>query len=578
MQAGGLKGMSLKKSVQIICSAAVIAVNTGCAENNPFAGRERHQAPNGAGDVGVLVERAPASEIQSILEENPEAKVRVLNKEHGLYEIFGVSADAVRAKTTAVTSQNHFFKMIEPQTPGLFSISAPAGLKVDGLETCGDASPGPQAVMTIDSPLKDLNGATISPTQKIKVNSSNSRSHASVGGALKAVVVVIAPQLSAEGSRVIQSDSAEFTPDALGIYQVVVVVQDTRKSCAVDGVQFLVSDNKPFRGPQSEEVRGDFLNQMKHLDMVNAKEAWEISQGEGMTIAIIDSGVNYNHPTLAANIQLNSAEIPDNGRDDDGNGFKDDYVGYDFVNQDEFPYDDDGHGSHVSGLAASKHFGVAKRAKILAIKGLSGMGGDVGTISAALRYAVDRGARIVNMSLGGPSPLPHPAIVSAMRYAESKNVLVVISAGNGDPQTGLGFSIDDVPFYPAGLPQANILSVASFDKDNVLSTYSNFGQRNVDVVAPGGAMPSDPMFSATLENAQGALFAGMSGTSMAAPVVSGIAAQVWSLQPELTVGELKAILLKAGTAKPELARVTVSGRHINALQALNMAQGRNLLF
>jgi subtilisin family serine protease len=221
---------------------------------------------------------------------------------------------------------------------------------------------------------------------------------------------------------------------------------------------------------------------------------------------------------------------------------------------------------------------LAKKAKILAIKALSGIGGDVGTVAAAVRYAVDRGAKVINLSLGGPSPLPHPAIVSAMAYAASKNVLVIASAGNGDPQTGLGYSIDEIPFFPAALPDANLVSVASFDSKSVLSPYSNFGKTNVDVVAPGGNMPYDPMFSCAQENPRNALFVGMTGTSMAAPVVSGIAAQVISLRPRLTASEVKAILMSAGPQKPELAAVTGSGRHINALDALALTRERDVLF
>jgi len=557
--------------------SVVVVLLAGCGNKNPFAGRERHQAPRGPGDVGVLVERAPASEIQTLLKDYPEAQVRVLNKEHGLYEIFGIEQKDVQARVSGRTNANKYFRLIEPQTNGFMSIAAPEGMEVTGLERCKGGLPGPNALMTVAQPALALNGATLNLGQKIKVNTLASRANAVAPSALKSAVVIIAPSSSVEGSRVVNQSEVEFTPDALGTYQLVVVVQDSRGACAMDGAIFVVTANRPYTGPNAPEVRLN-VKQMTHLASVQAEESWELSQGEGVLIAVIDSGVNYNHPSLAPNIALNEKEIPGNGIDDDGNGFVDDVLGFDFVNNDEFPFDDDGHGSHVAGLAAGKQFGLAKRAKILPIKALNGIGGDVGTISAALRYAVDRGAKIINMSLGAPAPLPHPAIVSAMNYAESKGVLVVISAGNGDPQTGLGFSIDEIPFFPAGLANANIVSVASFDSGNVMSPYSNFGKKNVDVVAPGGFLPSDPMFSATLENPRKTAFVGLSGTSMAAPVVSGIAAQVLSFQPRISVTELKELLMKAGDLKPDLAQAVGSGRHINALKALELANERNVLF
>ncbi len=355
------------------------------------------------------------------------------------------------------------------------------------------------------------------------------------------------------------------------------MVQDSRDLCAIDAVRFIVTANRPYAGPVTKPINVN-LAQMKHLAAVNAQESWQVSNGEGVLIAVIDSGVNYNHPLLSTQIEINKNEIPGNKIDDDKNGRTDDVVGYDFVNDDAFPYDDEGHGSHVSGLAAGLKFGMASKAKILAIKALTGIGGDVGTLSAAIIYAVDRQAKIINMSLGAPAPMAHPALIRAMAYAESKGVMVVTAVGNGDPRTGIGYSIDEIPFFPAVLPNANILTVASFDTHNVLSPYSNFGQSNVDVVAPGGLMPQDPMFSATAENPRNSLFQGMSGTSMAAPLVSGMAAQIMSIHPHLTVAQIKDILIKSGDTKPELAGVTVSGKHINALKALDAANDRNVLF
>jgi subtilisin family serine protease len=174
----------------------------------------------------------------------------------------------------------------------------------------------------------------------------------------------------------------------------------------------------------------------------------------------------------------------------------------------------------------------------------------------------------LNLSLGGEAAEEHPLIISAVKYAESKGALLVIAAGNGDPNTGVGFSIDDRPVFPAALPDTNILSVGACDRVNTISPYSNFGKVGVDLTAPGGWVPFDSVVSATQENAAGVLFVGMNGTSMAAPIAAGIAAQVLSLRPSLTYSELRDILMSTGVEKPDLKDTTVSGRQINALNAL----------
>lgn len=550
---------------------------SACGNKNLFKERERTQAPRGKNDVGILVQKSSEAEINTLLEKYPNAQVRVLSKAHGLYEIFGVDKSQVKAEVTGPVNDNKFFELLEPIVPSMLSVPAPTGLELPGLNTCKAGPSAPTAVLSVLEPTAALHGATIEVGQAIKVNSLSSRPAAGLATGLKTALLINRPAISVVGNQLTHDTEFSFTPDALGVYEVILVVQDSRDVCAMDGARFVVTSNKPYAGPNARALNFD-LNQMKHLAAVQAQESWSESQGEGVVIAVIDSGVNYNHPSLAPNMETNNREIPGNGIDDDGNGLKDDFVGYDFVNADEFPYDDEGHGSHVAGLAAGAQAGLARKAKILAIKGLSGIGGDVGTISAAVIYAVDRQAKVINLSLGAPAPLAHPAIIDAMAYAASKNVLVIASAGNGDPATGLGFSIDEIPFFPASLPDANLLTVASFDAQNVLSAYSNFGKIAVDVVAPGGNMPQDPMFSCTNENPRNALFVGMSGTSMAAPVVSGIAAQIMSLRPRLAIDEVKAILMKAGQEKPELAAVTGSGRHINALDALVLAKERDVLF
>ncbi len=564
-----IRGEEKMGKVKVLGVMLTITALTAC--NSGMRNQARKQAPTGKDDVGVLVETKDSHEIQQILKKYPEAKLRELNPQHGLFEIFGVTAEQAKELAPAAeVSPNRYFDFKLHAVPG------PVGLKVDGLNACKAASQFPTAVATVTQPVGPVSAVRpVQLGQTIKISSTKSKPHLLSPSALKSAFIVIGPGGSKIGQRIEVGSELEFTPDALGAYNVFVVVQDSRDVCSLDGVNFIATVNRKYE-PKQQSGRVD-LSKLTHLARVSAEESWKISQGEGVTVAIIDSGVNYNHPLLAPNIALNENDTED-GQDSDKNGFVDDRLGYDFVNADGFPYDDDGHGTHVAGLAAAKQFGLAPKAKILAVKAMTSMGGDAGSIAAAIQYAVDRGARVINLSLGSAGQAPHPAIVRAVNYAETKGALLVVAAGNGDPHSGLGLDIDENPVFPAALTNENILTVGSSTSTDVLASYSNFGLKSVDVVAPGGHAPADPMISTAFENPDGAKFAGMSGTSMAAPVVAGIAAQVLALAPDMTAAQLKQVFLESGTEVAELKPVTVSGRHVNAKLALEKAQVATALF
>jgi subtilisin family serine protease len=290
-----------------------------------------------------------------------------------------------------------------------------------------------------------------------------------------------------------------------------------------------------------------------------------------MVIASVDSGVDYNHPTLASQIAINEKEIPDNQIDDDKNGFVDDVIGYDLANSDNAPFDDDGHGTHTAALAAGRDFGMAKDAKILPVKvGTDGMS-DVGTMASGVYYAVDRGAQIINMSNGATGPGTEP-LEKAVNYAEKHGAIIVAAAGNGDFNSGLGIDDDRAGIVPASLPNDNIITVGASDPFNSLAPYSNYGAHTVDIVAPGGAEPGNLILSAATRNPKGDWLVGMAGTSMATPIVAGIVAQVWGLNPSLAPAEVKRIILNSGVVDERLKSVTVSGRQINALTAVTYAR------
>lgn len=230
---------------------------------------------------------------------------------------------------------------------------------------------------------------------------------------------------------------------------------------------------------------------------ISAPEAWEIETGDpGMVIAVIDSGVAFEHPDLIPNVWTNVGEIPDNGLDDDGNGYVDDLHGWDFVNDDNNPSDysrdlyGDGHGTHVAGIIAAAGnngigtTGVMWRARIMALQvfdlfqvaAFEGIQNSL--ILAAVEYAVDNGARIINCSFGGYGR--SSALFDVFNLANERGVLVMAAAGNESRNNDL------LPVYPAGYDLPNIVSVAAFDEDGGLAAYSNYGQASVDVAAPGG--------------------------------------------------------------------------------------------
>jgi subtilisin family serine protease len=215
---------------------------------------------------------------------------------------------------------------------------------------------------------------------------------------------------------------------------------------------------------------------------IDAPEAWDITTGSSdVVVAVIDSGVDYRHPDLSANMWTNTDEIADNGIDDDLNGYVDDVKGWDFNDEDNDPNDADGHGTHVSGTIAAVGnnavgvTGVSWTSKIMALKFTNTFG--LGTTSDAIRaieYANEKGAEIINCGWGGPD------FSKALEDAVDASSAVVVCAAGND-----GSDNDNTPFYPASFTSTNIIAVAATDQDDDLAAFSNFGAKSVDVAAPG---------------------------------------------------------------------------------------------
>jgi subtilisin family serine protease len=285
---------------------------------------------------------------------------------------------------------------------------------------------------------------------------------------------------------------------------------------------------------------------------IDAAAAWSVTTGAGGTVvAVIDTGINYNHTDLAANIWTNTDEIAGNGLDDDGNGYADDIHGYDFANNDADPLDDHGHGTHVAGTigaVGNNGVGVAgvawNNVKLMALKFISASGtGSVSAAIAALNYAVANGARISNNSWG--STEFSQALSDAITAAGTQGHIFVAAAGNN------ARSLDTFNFYPASFHLPNMVVVAASTSTDALAGFSNHSTTKVDLAAPGAGI---------LSTLRGGGYGLMSGTSMAAPHVAGALAVVQGQHPNWTYRQVIDRILTTVQPTAAGARTRSGGR------------------
>ena len=274
---------------------------------------------------------------------------------------------------------------------------------------------------------------------------------------------------------------------------------------------------------------------------IGGSRAWDITTGNSdVVIAVLDSGMALRHPDLTKRLWINPDETPENGVDDDGNGKVDDVLGWRFYHhwawdgekyaylpaQDNHVADDLGHGTHVAGIAGAEIengvgvAGMAGGSRLMTVKVLDQYGiGWYFDIARGIVYAVDNGAQVINLSLGGTTP--SEALQDAVDYAHDHGVLVVAATGNN------GGAV----WYPAAAE--HVLAVAATDQDDVRAGFSSHGPQ-VDVAAPGVDIYSTWPWV-------GEYFT-QSGTSMAAPYVSGLAALIWSTRPDLPAAQVTEIM------------------------------------
>lgn len=302
---------------------------------------------------------------------------------------------------------------------------------------------------------------------------------------------------------------------------------------------------------------------------INLLPAWNLydsaTDTREVTVAVIDTGANLFHPDLKDSVWTNPGEIPWDNIDNDGNGYVDDYYGWNFFYNNPFVFSgsaEDTHGTHVAGIISAKREnggvvgitgpinGNSPKIKIMILKAL-GTSQGIGTpedVVAAIRYAEANGASICNLSFCSSTYSQELADT-----IQASSMLFVVAAGNGDEQ-GIGYNIDSAPVYPASLPYDNIIVVSSLDFNGALNTSSNYGPTSTDIAAPGSYI-----VSTTPEG-----FGFLSGTSMAAPMVTGTAALLYSYHPDFSLQDIRTAILQSARPLDSLAGTCSTGGMLDA--------------
>lgn len=292
---------------------------------------------------------------------------------------------------------------------------------------------------------------------------------------------------------------------------------------------------------------------------VNAQKAWEITKGSrDVVIAVIDTGIDYNHPDLVNQMWVNEGEIPGDGIDNDGNGYIDDIHGWNAALDNGNPMDGNDHGTHCAGTIGAEHnngigvAGVMGDVRMMGIKFLTDEGGgSLADAVEAIDYATKMNVDIMSNSWGGGGY--SQALYDSIQAAYEKGILFVAAAGND------GTNNDSRPSYPANYDVPNVISVASHTAQNSLSSFSCYGKRTVHIAAPGSNV-----LSTTPKNT----YKVFSGTSMATPHVSGVLGLLVAQEGRLAVEEVRERLMKTSVPAKAYARKIASGGRVDAYNLL----------
>tara|TARA_B100001059_G_scaffold186283_1_gene188162 strand:+ start:2612 stop:3937 length:1326 start_codon:yes stop_codon:yes gene_type:complete len=320
-------------------------------------------------------------------------------------------------------------------------------------------------------------------------------------------------------------------------------------------VEFALEDLTNVDIPQQPPVAFDYApgTNMYNLDAIGAPEAWAVGlTGAGIIVAVLDTGVDITHIELDDNIWINIGEIPNNGIDDDLNGYIDDVNGWDFVNNDNSLEDLDGHGTHVAGTVSAEDNGIgivgaAFNTQIMPIKILPGtdQGGSYLNLASGIYYAVDNGANVINMSLGG-GYVPPQIIRDAIKYANDNDVICVMAAGNAFDTDPIAASS---PEAPGSYASEYGIVVGAIDEAGDMTSFSNRAGEPVDWDNDGTkellyVTTSGKTIWSTLP---GNLIGTKSGTSMACPLIAAAVAILLQADPSLKPDQIRVLL--ANTSK-----------------------------
>lgn len=403
----------------------------------------------------------------------------------------------------------------------------------------GTVSPGPEPARIL---VKPKPGADLS-SMHLLLGTTLERTFPAIGG-LQVVRVPAGASPDEFAARYRQAGFAEYAePDVK-----VRLLAEPNDARYTDGTLWGLHNTGQAGGTPGADIR--------------APEGWNIrTTAENIVVAVIDTGLRLTHEDLAANLWTNPGEAAGNGRDDDGDGWVDDLHGINTLTGGGDPTDDHGHGSHVAGVIggvgdnAVGITGVAWRVRLMALKFIDAQGrGLLSDAVTCIDYARRHGARIINASWGAPG-FDSAALRDAIASARDAGILFVAAAGNAAADN------DSTPLHPASYPLANIIAAAATNRQDGLSFFSDFGATSVDLGAPG-----EEILSCWIGGDSDYRF--LSGTSMSAAYVSGVAAVLMAQAPGEDYAAIRRRILEGADPRPALAGRCVTGGRLNLLAAL----------
>lgn len=361
----------------------------------------------------------------------------------------------------------------------------------------------------------------------------------------------------------LQSDpEVEFVEPNYIFHSIPISSGSPQKFSREEALQDIEQRQNALSGVSAQSTSGSYYSQS--LAPTQVEQAWSVMKGINdatkTIVAVIDTGLDHTHTLFNTSqaIWVNSAEIPNNGIDDDFNGYVDDVSGWNFVNSSNNYYDDSKHGTHVSGIIIGVGFDIFEsplplsKVKIMPLKFLDGNGaGTTANAIKAIYYAVNNGAKVINNSWGGPTY--SKALLDALKFAYDRGTVIVSAAGNS------GTDNDSQPMYPASYDVPSNISVMASDDYDQKPSFSNFGVRTVGVSAPGVAVWSSIPGGYDF----------LSGTSMAAPFVAGLAAHALREAPNLSGYQIKSIITSQVDSIAQFSNRNATSGRVNVLKVIN---------